>query len=223
MFDESIQIGEVVVTYFGGSSFLLQHGGKNVYLDPVGLGVLPSEMKADMILVSHAHEHAADSAQIENLLKGDTCLFGPQVVEDTVGPDVRVLFEGDEEECNGIKVVAVPAYTEGSSEHERDNGFGYEIFFGGVKVYFAGYTDYIPGMKDRDEIDVAILPIGEVGMMDYADAAEAVKDIKPRVAIPMCYTADMDNPVDNFGLAVKHLTQVVVMHPQKLVFEEKKK
>ena len=223
MFAESVQFGEVVATYFGGSSFLLQHYGKNLYFDPIGLGPVPDELKADVIFVSHEHEHAADSGQIELLLKDATCLYGPQSVEDTIGPDVRVVYEGEEGACAEVKFAVVPAYTEGSSEHQRDKGFGFEIWFGGVKFYFAGYTDYIPGMKDRDDVDVAFLPIGEEGIMDFRDAADAVRDIGPKVAVPMLYTADMDNPVDNFALSVKNMCQVVIMHPQVLDFEKKKK
>lgn len=222
MFEESVQFGEVVVTYFGGSSFLLQHGDVNVYIDPVGVGFVHDELKADIIFISHEHAHAADSHQIELLLTEETCLYGPQSVEDAVGPDVQVVFEGEEGVCGDVRFVVVPAYTEGSSEHPRDKGFGYEIWFGGVKFYFAGFTDYIPGMKDRDEIDVAFLPIGEEGVMDFRDAADAVRDIGPKVVVPMLYTADMDNPVDNFAFSVKSMCQVVIMHPQVLDFEKKK-
>jgi L-ascorbate metabolism protein UlaG (beta-lactamase superfamily) len=212
---ESIEIEGVGITYFGRSSFLLEHAGKNLYFDPVGIPAEIAEAKkADLILVSHADAENASSSDIEKLLQENTGLFGPQVVEDSIGPDTRVVAEGDELSHSDIQFAVVPAYSEGNASHPRDKGFGYEVIFGGLKLYFAGDTDLIPGMKDRNDIDIAFLPIGGeyAQAMDYRDAVEAVRYINPRYVIPMHYATDIHNPADNFRLAADEYAQIVVMH-----------
>ncbi len=201
------------MTYFGNSSFLLEGDGKNVYFDPVHIPeAISAEKKADVILVSHADGYNVQSDDVEKLLGENTGLYGPQKVEDTIGPDVQVITEGDEYTHAGVQFAVVPAYNEGSSFHPRDFGYGYEVILGDMKMYYAGDTDLIPGMSDREEIDIAFLPIEGVTTMDYRDAAEAARIIQPAYAIPMHYVADIDSPADNFALAAAAYTNVVVLH-----------
>lgn len=209
---ETIDIEGIQITFFGNSSFLLEKDEKKLYFDPVGIpDEIATEKKADLILVSHADPENASSEDIQKLLTENTGLFGPQKVEDTIGPDTVVVAEGDELEHDGIQFAPVPAYNEGSSFHKRDEGFGYEVIFGGKKLYFAGDTDLIPGMKDRSDIDIAFLPIGGETVMDYEDAIGALQMIGPRYAIPMHYTADIDSPADNFRLAGDEYANIIIM------------
>lgn len=210
---ETVQLGTISITYFGKSAFLLESGGQSVYFDPVDIpDSISAEKKADLILVSHADAYNVQSKDVEKLLSQNTRLFGPQKVEDTIGPDVQVIAEGDEYDHLGVQFAVVPAYNEGSSFHPRDFGYGYEVVLGDMKIYYAGDTDLIPGMSDRKDIDVAFLPIEGKTTMDYRDAVEAVKMIQPTYAIPMHYVADIDSPADNFKLAAGAYTTVLVLH-----------
>lgn len=210
---ETIQVENISISFFGNSAFMLEDGEKRIFFDPVNIpDDLAQEKKADLILVSHADPYNASSSDIEKLLKEDSGLFGPQDVEDTIGPDTVVLAEGDEVEHAGIQFAAVPAYNEGSSFHPRGSGFGYEVIFGGLKLYYAGDTDLIPAMRDRGDVDIVFLPIEGETTMDYRDAAEAVSMIRPKYAIPMHYEADIDSPADNFKLAADVYTTVVIFH-----------
>ena len=56
----------------------------------------------------------------------------------------------------------------------------------GVRIYHAGDTDYIPEMENI-RADIVLLPIGGTYTMDVEEALQAVKVIKPRLAIPMHY------------------------------------
>ena len=53
-----------------------------------------------------------------------------------------------------------------------------------VTYYHAGDTDVIPEMKDLKP-DVAFLPVGGTYTMTAEEAARAVKEIQPKVVVPM--------------------------------------
>ena len=66
-------------------------------------------------------------------------------------------------------------------------GFVFEI--GGKKVYFAGDTALTKDMEllSEEDIDAALLPIGDVYTMGPEDAAKAAWMIRPKLVIPMHY------------------------------------
>jgi L-ascorbate metabolism protein UlaG (beta-lactamase superfamily) len=64
---------------------------------------------------------------------------------------------------------------------------GYIIDVGGMRIYHAGDTDYIPEMKGLKDIHAALLPVGGTYTMDVAEAIEAAKAIAPKFFVPMHY------------------------------------
>jgi L-ascorbate metabolism protein UlaG (beta-lactamase superfamily) len=68
---------------------------------------------------------------------------------------------------------------------------GYLLEDGRRRVYFAGDTDLFPGMADLGELDVALLPIWGwgprlgPGHLDPYRAAEALRLLRPRTAVPI--------------------------------------
>ena len=60
---------------------------------------------------------------------------------------------------------------------------------GGKKIYHAGDTALMTDMAllAEEDIDVALLPIGDVFTMGPADALRAVKMIRPKLVVPMHY------------------------------------
>lgn len=66
-------------------------------------------------------------------------------------------------------------------------GFIFEM--GGKKIYHAGDTALMTDMAllADEDIDVALLPIGDVFTMGPADALRAVKMIRPKLTVPMHY------------------------------------
>ena len=66
------------------------------------------------------------------------------------------------------------------------------INIGGVKIYHAGDTDNIPEMTNlqKENIDIALLPIGGKYTMTATEAADAAKSIMPKFLVPMHYNSD---------------------------------
>jgi len=55
----------------------------------------------------------------------------------------------------------------------------------GKTIYHAGDTDSIPEMKELEDIDVALLPIGGTYTMDVNKAVQDAITITPKAVIPM--------------------------------------
>lgn len=107
------------------------------------------------------------------------------------GKPVHIVAPGDKITVKGIPVEAVPAYninkfrSPGVPFHPMEAGHvGFVITVDGVRVYHTGDTDSIPEMKDI-RADIALVPVSGTYVMTVAEALEAVKLLKPGLAIPM--------------------------------------
>ncbi|MEW6329034.1 MAG: MBL fold metallo-hydrolase [Candidatus Micrarchaeota archaeon] len=180
----AISFGNVNITMLGHSSALLESGGKTIYIDPYVLPANPK--KADVILITHDHyDHCAN---VEKIRTANTKIITTSACANKIGggAGVIVVREGDAKEVGFAKVEAVPAYNINKSFHPRGVGVGYIIEFGGVRIYHAGDTDFIPEMKNV-RADIALLPVGGTYTMDASEATDAALALKPKLAIPMHY------------------------------------
>ena len=100
---------------------------------------------------------------------------------------------GDEVDVRGVTVRATPA--DHDSERfmgVRTEALGYAVV-GSRRLFFAGDTDLFPELEGLvDDLDVALIPIwgwgptlGRGRHLDPEKAAEAVRLLNPRIAIPI--------------------------------------
>jgi L-ascorbate metabolism protein UlaG (beta-lactamase superfamily) len=89
---------------------------------------------------------------------------------------------------------------------------GFIVTVDGVSVYHAGDTDFIPEMKGLG-VDVALVPVSGTYVMTAEQAVEAVKAIKPKLAIPMHYGAIVGEAGDaqRFAKALDGVVPVKVL------------
>jgi L-ascorbate metabolism protein UlaG (beta-lactamase superfamily) len=92
-------------------------------------------------------------------------------------------------------------------------GVGYIIEVGGVRIYHAGDTDFIPEMKDL-KVDVALIPVSGTFVMTADEAAQAVNEFKPKIAIPMHYGAIVGSIKDAEEFKKKAKVEVVVLEKE---------
>lgn len=188
----------VKIEWLGHDSFRLSGGGKVVYIDPYELR--RPEPPADLILITHAHFDHLDTAVIERLSKDSTVIGGPEAVATQLS-SCEVLTPGEERELAGLRVRALPAYNvnkfrgPGLPFHPRGEGLGYVVELEGERIYHTGDTDLIPEMEGV-EPDVALVPVSGMYVMTAEEAAEAVRVIRPRRAIPMHYAAIVGSDED---------------------------
>jgi L-ascorbate metabolism protein UlaG (beta-lactamase superfamily) len=169
------------------SSFLIEKSGKVIYIDSYNL---KESKPADLIFITHLHPDHFSPEDIKKIYKKGTLIICPQVCAKKLkGYDVKIVKPRDNLEIGGITCEVVPAYTRYKPLHLKIFGFvGYIINIDGINIYHGGDTDFILEMKSFKNITIAMVPVGgKIYTMDAKEAAEAVKTINPKVAIPMHY------------------------------------
>jgi len=186
-----MQLNNITLEWKGHAGFLITGNGKNIYIDPYKLKPGSGSEKADIILITHSHYDHCSIEDLSRIVRDNTVVICPADCSSKLSKlheklDVRVIEPGQEQEIDGVRVKAVPAYNTNKEFHPKSEYWnGYVLEVGGVKIYHAGDTDLIPEMQNLSDIDLALLPVGGTYTMNADEAARAVFLIKPKKAIPM--------------------------------------
>jgi L-ascorbate metabolism protein UlaG (beta-lactamase superfamily) len=100
------------------------------------------------------------------------------------------LANGEETDCNGLQISAIPAYNtteERLQFHPKGRDNGYVLGFEGFTVYISGDTEDIPEMRALEGIDLAFVCMNLPFTMDVEAAASAVSEFKPTYVYPYHY------------------------------------
>jgi L-ascorbate metabolism protein UlaG (beta-lactamase superfamily) len=192
------------VAYVGHATVELELDGVRLLTDPVlraRVGHLrrvapPADIAADVdaILVSHAHHDHLDVPSLR-LLPTSALAVVPRGAARLLRRFERVveLDEGDEVAVGPLLVLGLHAEHPGGRTPLRARGpaLSYAIL-GTTRVYFAGDTGLFAGMDGLVRgLDLALLPIWGWGSglgpghLDPKSAAEALRLLRPRAAIPI--------------------------------------
>ena len=175
-------------TWFRQSAMRWTGDGLTVYIDPWGTS--PDDPPADVILITHAHHDHLQPTEIARLSTPGTKLVAPADVAAGLAGDVTAVAPGERHEVGGVRFETVPAYNvaeERLDMHPKANAWvGYVLELDGHTYYHAGDTDALPELEAL-ETDVAMVPIGGTYTMDWEEAADFVKAMTPKVAVPMHY------------------------------------
>ena len=188
------------ITFYGHASFQIETGGKTLLFDPfispnsLAATIDINTLKPDYILLSHGHgDHMAD---LEAIQKNS----GAQVIciADIAGwlnnkgiTNVHAMNFGGGFNFDFGRVKMVYALHSSSMPDGAYGGnpAGFVIYSEGKKMYFAGDTALTLDMKllADENLDLAILPIGDNYTMGVDDAIKACGFINCKNVIGMHY------------------------------------
>ncbi len=191
------------------SAFRIQSGDTVVYVDPHRLeGGHP----AGLILITHEHFDHMDPNAINAVATDETVIVAnapcARQLEGKVKGKIVAVQEGDSVTEKGVDVRAVAGY---NGHHPRGFNVGYVFRVGDQTVFHGGDTDRVPEMSSLGDIDVALLPIGGTYTMAEEEAAEAVRMIRPKTAIPMHYGYATGGDPQRFASLVGSEATIVVL------------
>lgn len=187
------------LTWYGHASWQLEISGYRLLIDPFITGnpqaqVKAEEVEADFIVVTHGHgDHLGDALSIaqrcQALLIANAEIAGWARKQGLSKVHAQHIGGGFHHPFGYLKLTQA---VHGSSLPDGSYGgmpAGVLISAEGKKVYHAGDTGLFAGMAliGEENIDLALLPIGDNYTMGPDDALRAVKLIRPRVVIPMHY------------------------------------
>ncbi|MEM1593547.1 MAG: metal-dependent hydrolase [Archaeoglobaceae archaeon] len=218
------------LTWFGHACFLLE-GSRRILIDPFITGnplapVKPSEIKADVILVTHGHgDHLGDTVEIAKRNNAVViCIHELSRILARRDVEVMGMNIGGSVYSMGVKITMVPALHSADFEDERGeiistgSPAGFVVEMDGVKVYHAGDTALFYDMKLIGELyepDIFLVPIGDLYTMGIREAVKAVELVKPKVAIPMHYNTFplIEKDPEEFKREAEKFCKVVILKP----------
>lgn len=175
----------MTISWYGQSCFRLESKGVSVLIDPfskeIGLG-LP-RLNDNIFLVTHEHyDH--------NNIGG-------------VSPESFVIRGPGEYEKSGIYVEGIISYHDNTQGTQRGLNTIYIIRVENMRLCHLGdlgqakLTD--EQVEQISDIDILFIPVGGKYTIDGREAAEIVKQIEPKIIIPMHYkisglNIDIDGP-----------------------------
>lgn len=207
--------GHVRVTWIGHAGFYLQFAGHSVIVDPnwasfhgpvkrrrepgLPLRNLP---EVDLVLVTHAHfDHLhKPSLKVLQAREGIVVPRGSARLVRRLGfPAVHEMKIWDAITFDALEITHTPSHHWGARylhDTHRDYG-GYVIRTANKSIFHCGDSAYFDGFREigrRQEIDVALMPIGAYEApsgrdvhMNPEQAVQAFADLGAKVMIPMHY------------------------------------
>jgi L-ascorbate metabolism protein UlaG (beta-lactamase superfamily) len=193
------------LTYIGHATVLIDLDGVRVITDPVlrprvlhlrRVAPVPADALRglDAVLLSHAHWDHLDLPSLERLGK-DLPIVCPKGVSGLLRrkrfAHVTPLDVGEDVHIGGLTVRGVHAEHDGGRGPLGAAGELGFVVSGSRTVYFAGDTDLFEGLSELGRIDLALVPVAGWGSkvgpghLDPERAAEAVRLLQPRVAVPI--------------------------------------
>jgi L-ascorbate metabolism protein UlaG (beta-lactamase superfamily) len=197
--------GDLVVHPVHHGSFVLTWNDRAIYVDPApapgqdrdasAAAAFKSFRPPDILLVTDIHGDHLSIPTLMDLVQPEARLVAPQAVVEILpsnplrGNAMR-LSHGRTITVHGIQIEAIPMYNltkERLQYHEKGRGNGYVLTIGGTRVYVAGDTEDIPEMRALRSIDVAFVPMNLPYTMTPKQAADAVREFKPKIVYPYHY------------------------------------
>jgi len=174
----------VDITYLGHSSFRLKSKDATVVTDPFDpkmVGLKYSGVEADVVTISHHHQ---DHDKHE-LVKG-----------------VKKVVDGPGEyEIMGVSIIGLSTFHDDKKGAERGPNTIYVFEADGFRIAHLGDLGHPLNqvlVEAMGNIDILILPVGGIFTIGPEEAAEIVREIEPKIVIPMHYQQPRLNP-ENFS------------------------
>jgi L-ascorbate metabolism protein UlaG (beta-lactamase superfamily) len=190
------------VRFIGHATVLIELDGVRLLTDPLlrdrvahlrrAFPVERSMPKVDVVLVSHGHHDHLDFPSLRMLPASR--VVAPRKLAAGLGEfDAEGVDEGDELEVGPLTIRATHAEHDGGRPpFKSGTALGYAIL-GSKRVLFAADTELFEGMTGLvEDLDLALVPIwgwgaslGRGKHLDPQTAAEAVRRLAPKVAVPI--------------------------------------
>jgi len=195
--DQQEEIMSVEVTWYGHSATGIVTPMVKLLIDPFFSGnaqaaATADEVEADVIVVTHGHsDHVGDTVEIAKRT-GALVVSNFEIINWLQAKgleNVHPLHIGGGKSFEWGRVKLTIAQ-HGSSMPDGSYGglaAGVLLYLGGVRIYHAGDTGLFYDMKliGKDDIDLAMLPIGDNFTMGPDDALSAVDLLEPKMVVPM--------------------------------------
>lgn len=175
------------ITWLGHSCFRLKGKSITVITDPCSpdFGYAIENAPARLVTVSHQHPG-------HNYIQG-------------IGGESKAISKPGEYELGGVLVIGIPTFHDEEKGARRGKNNVYLIEIDDITVCHLGdlgHTLTSDQIADIGNVDILLVPVGGVSTINATTAAEVIRNIEPKVVLPMHYKTPATNrelePVDRF-------------------------
>jgi L-ascorbate metabolism protein UlaG (beta-lactamase superfamily) len=161
------------ITYLGHSSFRIKASIATIITDPFddSLGLHFPKKEADIVTVSHHH-------------------FDHENIKGLKNPDAFVIDAPGEYEIKEVMVKGISTFHDDKNGEERGLNTAYTMEVEGVHICHLGDLGHELSekqLKEFEETDILMIPVGGVYTIDPKIAVSVIKAIDPSIVIPMHY------------------------------------
>lgn len=175
------------ISWLGHSCFRIKGKHATVIIDPYSpeLGYSLGKPAARIVTVSHQHP-------------GHSYTQG-------IGGEPRVIRGPGEYEIGGVLIIGLATFHDAERGKNRGKNTVYLMEVDDISVCHLGDLGHVLTSEQVEEmggVDVLLLPVGGVSTIDASMAAEVVRQLEPKVIVPMHYKTPALSwaldPVDKF-------------------------
>lgn len=185
---------------------------KIIYIDP--FKIEESLNDADIVFFTHDHYDHYSKEDIDKVINEKTILIAPKSCNIDYPNEQLKVLPNNEYKIQEIEFKTIPSYNIDKKYHPKENDWvGYTINLNSKMYYIAGDTDLTLESK-QIKCDIALIPIGGTYTMNYAEAAELINIIKPKIAIPThygCITGTKEDAIKFCGLVNPNIKCIVLI------------
>ena len=175
------------ITWLGYSCFRIKSSQTTVITDPYppDLGYTSGKQTANIVTVSHQHP-------------GHSYLEG-------ISGDPKVIKGPGEYEVSNTLVIGLATFHDREEGRQKGKNTVYVIELDELSICHLGDLGHVltaPQVEEIGNVDVLLVPVGGVSTINATTAAEVVRQLEPKIVVPMHYktpalTRELE-PVDRF-------------------------
>jgi|WetSurMetagenome_2_1015567.scaffolds.fasta_scaffold05719_3 L-ascorbate metabolism protein UlaG (beta-lactamase superfamily) len=160
------------ITWLGQACFRIRSTHGIVITDPYNpeMGYVMGKQTARLVTVSHQHpDHAYTQA---------------------ITGDFRVIDRPGEYEVSNILVIGIPTFHDSEQGKVHGKNIAYLIEADDISICHLGDLGHLLStqqVEDLEPVDILLLPVGGQATINAKQAAEIVRQLEPKVVIPMHY------------------------------------
>ncbi len=174
------------IVWHGHSCFRIKCKETTLITDPYsgGVGYPARELAANIVTVSHSHP-------------GHSCVDG-------IASKPKVIRGPGEYEIGGVFIIGMSTFHDSQQGKERGKNTIYLVEMDELRLCHLGDIGHVLSPQQVEElgsVDILLVPVGGVSTIDAKVASGMVRQLSPRIIIPMHYGTDVVTwlqPVDGF-------------------------
>jgi len=160
------------INWLGHSCFRIKGRQAVIVTDPFppDLGYSPGKLTADIVTVSHQHPS-------HSYVQG-------------VSGEPKLVIRPGEYEISGVLIIGIPTFHDAEGGGKRGKNTVYLMEVDGITVCHLGDLGHVltaEQIEEIDDVDMLLLPVGGVSTIDAPMAAEVIRQLEPKVVVPMHY------------------------------------